>query len=80
MNDITISCSSDITAATPFANSVPKTANDSMEPCPWCGLYHIGVCSLVESIEFFSNGQLKRIKFRYQAMHWETFLLPRSVP
>ena len=34
--------------------------------CPYCGYIHVGgeVCPRIEEIEYYKNGQVKRIKLR----------------
>lgn len=36
----------------------------SCNVCPWCGGMHTGVCSLVESIEYYENGVIKKVTFK----------------
>jgi hypothetical protein len=31
--------------------------------CQFCGWYHHGVCIRVKAIEYYDNGQIKRVEF-----------------
>ena len=46
----------------------PDTTYVQIEPsCPYCAAYHEGVCPLVEELEYYPDGALKRVKLRSQA-------------
>lgn len=32
--------------------------------CQYCGCIHTGICSLVEEIEYFENGHVKKVKLK----------------
>lgn len=46
--------------------TVPRT--DASKPCQWCGRIHTGVCPLVEEIEYYPGGSVKRVKFKQAAL------------
>ena len=40
------------------------TANTSIR-CPWCGGVHMELCPHVKAIDYYENGGVRRIEFRY---------------
>lgn len=32
--------------------------------CSWCGLWHTGMCTKVEEIEYYQDGTVKRVKLK----------------
>ena len=38
-----------------------KMSTSIVETCPYCGLYHMGRCLQIRSIEYFPNGTIKKI-------------------
>jgi len=52
----------------PETNGVPK--------CWVCGHYHHeGLCPLVSAIEYFKDGSIKKMTFRYPSFPWEKFFV-----
>ena len=51
----------------------PQT-ND-IEKCWICGHYHEGMCPLVSTVEYFRNGNIKKMVFRYPAFPWDHYLV-----
>jgi hypothetical protein len=37
--------------------------NAAPSVCPYCGMYHSGMCPRIKLIEYHPNGQIKRIEF-----------------
>lgn len=46
---------------TPSKNS---RLEDVKSECRWCGLTHSGRCPLVEALEYYEDGKLKRVEFQ----------------
>jgi len=36
--------------------------------CPYCGGYHTGTCPMIEEIEYYPNGTVKKVKLRPQVV------------
>ena len=45
------------------------TSVNSTATCRWCGLIHTGngICPTVKAIEYFEDGQIKRVEFKTPA-------------
>jgi hypothetical protein len=41
----------------------PVYYQPTLSLCPYCGLYHAGVCLRVKSVEYHENGTIKRVEF-----------------
>jgi len=39
------------------------TASRDYTQCPYCGIYHVGMCPRIKEIEYHPLGQIKRIVF-----------------
>ena len=38
--------------------------------CPYCGGYHMGMCPMIEEIEYYPNGMVKRVKLREESVDY----------
>ena len=36
----------------------------TIQRCGWCNMFHVGACPVVQEIEYFPNGTIKRVVYR----------------
>lgn len=45
--------------------------------CQWCGTIHGGVCPKVLAIEYFENGNIKRVEFKSEPQWMPSYYPPQ---
>mgnify|MGYP001594088586 CR=1 FL=1 len=52
-----------------------------LEPCQWCGMSgHTGICPTIKAIEYFEDGQIKRVEFKVPADYMTPILPSPPLP
>ena len=61
-----------------------STSTANLTHCQHCGNFHTGQCRLIKAIEYYANGQVKRIEFSEPAQAysglWQTQPAPYLPP